>query len=275
VSPNASDAADRAELAAEFAAKAEALRLSGNPRAAVATCEAGLADAPASERGRIALALALLDLGDLGRARAELAMALAMSPTPRAAAVAPAFHAPADAALDAALEEDELESAFAQAETNPDEMLDANRVVEKTLRDVEQDASEPDFDVAAHPAYATETMASLLDRQGRRSEADTLRQSLARRASPGAGDGHALARAVPAGAGVGPDHARQLRIVSTLESWLHNLKRNADPDARTHRGSGRPRLQDGAASTARAAVEGARGAGRVERAGSARAERAR
>jgi hypothetical protein len=33
-------------------------------------------------------------------------------------------------------------------------------------------------------------------------------------------------------AAVGPDHAKRLQIVATLEGWLHNLKRNAECDAR-------------------------------------------
>jgi hypothetical protein len=202
----------------DFVADAERSRRRGDAHAALDIAEAGLATSPADERGRIALALALIDLGDLPRAREELARALE--------GAAPA----AAAGFAGDLAEDELDTAFAAAETNPDEMMDANRVVERTLEQhADLDGAEGDFDLAGHPTYATETMASLLAGQGREAEADALRASLARSVAPSEG----AARSDESG--VGPDHAEQLRIVTTLEGWLHNLRRNAERDSRVRR----------------------------------------
>lgn len=206
---------------ADFVADAERSRRRGDAHAALEIAEAGLATSPADERGRIALALALIDLGDLPRAREELARALE-----GAAPAAPQ----ATAGFAGDLADDELDSAFAAAETNPDEMMDANRVVQRTLEQhADVDGAEGDFDLVGHPTYATETMASLLAGQGRAAEADALRASLARSA-PAAED---TARWDETG--VGPDHAEQLRIVTTLEGWLHNLRRNAERDSRVRR----------------------------------------
>ena len=199
----------------DFAAEAERHRLQGDAHAAVHIAETGLVNDSKSERGRMALALALIDLGDLPRARAELAHCLS-----------PVLPEPIDD-FDETLGDEELDSAFENAQTNPDEMMSANRVVEQTLEDEALDVPEAGFDVTHHPTYATETMASLLAGQGRRAEAEQLRESMA--APPAEPDW--------TGAGVGPDLANRLRVVATLESWLYNLKRNAEQDARVHAGA--------------------------------------
>ncbi len=236
------------QMRTDFAADAEQLRLNGNAVAAIEVAEAGLVRTPDDLKGRIALALARIDLGDVLQARDELAAVLAPSratPRPTSAAALEA-RAPVDSAagfdLDGEVEDDELETAFALAESDPDEMMDANRVVEQTLRAAELDAPEADFDLTSHPTYATESMAMLLDEQGRRAEAAALREVLAERrntqASPSleepdlelASDSD-LAPAWGA-AGLGPDHARQLHVVATLEGWLHNLKRNGNKNTR-------------------------------------------
>ena len=215
----------RLDPGADFAADAERHRRRGDAHAAVELAEAGLTHSPQSERGHIALALALIDLGDLPRARAELARALEAA----APAAVPAAEGFADDLADA-----ELDSAFAAAETNPDEMMDANRVVERTLEQhADPDGIDPDFDLVRRPTYATQTMANLLAGQGRAAEADALRASLAG-AAPSAESHEGWERA-----GVGPDHAERLRVLTTLESWLHNLKRNAERDSRLR---GRPSL---------------------------------
>ena len=196
------------------------------------TAEAGLAEAPIEARGRIALALALIDLGDVARAHRELAAALVAGSKivdPLAGlAVVP------DSSFDGTLADDELERAVAEAESRPEEMMDANRVVEQALRAAELDSPEMDFDVTSHPTYATESMASLLDEQGRRAEASALRETLSANAASDSGL-HA-ASAIPIAyadssgweeAGVGPDHAKRLRVVATLEGWLHNLRRQS------------------------------------------------
>lgn len=228
--------------AKDFAANAEQLRLNGDAHAAARVAEAGLARAPEDLHGRIALALARIDLGDVLQARDELAAVLA----PLCAAPVPS--ARDDFGLQDGVGDDELETAFAEAESDPNEMMDANRVVEQTLRAAdldlpEPDASgpefaeaEPDFDVSRHPTYATESMAMLLDEQGRHSEAAALRESLAARRREQAADPFTDPGPDPANAwgasGLGPDHARQLQVVATLEGWLYNLRRQAERSPR-------------------------------------------
>ena len=112
----------------DFAAEAERRRRAGDAHAALAIAEEGLAADPANHPGRVALALALLDLGDFQRAREQLEMAV-----PGAPEAASGMMPSESGSLGDDLGEDELESAFAHAETNPDEMLSANKVVEQTL----------------------------------------------------------------------------------------------------------------------------------------------
>lgn len=244
----------------DFATEAERRRRAGDAHAAVEIAEAGLAQAPANDRARMALALALLDLGDLPRARQRLEMAFAALPPPIPTTAH--FSMPAEpepTALGSDLGDDELESAFAAAETNPDEMMSANRVVEQTLENEHVEAPEAGFDVTGSATYATETMASLLEEQGRMGEAEVLRHSLATpelallddsdndstlggidtSGALEAAEAFAAPAAGWAEAGVGPDHAERLRIVATLESWLYNLRQNAERDSRA-RTAGRP-----------------------------------
>jgi hypothetical protein len=232
----------------DFAAEAERKRLAGDAHAAIEIAEAGLADEPANDSARIALALALIDVGDVPRAR--LALAAAFPQHARPAEAPPPVPAepleftepaeltgPASASREFAdsLDDDELEHAFATAETNPDEMMSANRVVEQTLEDEQVDAPEAGFEVTDSPTYATESMATLLEEQGRSAQAHAMREALSAdfdfpgetEAADGAFGG---AQSIPIsgspwdGAGVGPDHANRLRAMATLESWLHNLK---------------------------------------------------
>ena len=56
----------------DFAGEAERMRRAGDAQAAVEMAEAGLVDEPENHLGRIVLALALLDLGDLSCARERL-----------------------------------------------------------------------------------------------------------------------------------------------------------------------------------------------------------
>jgi hypothetical protein len=250
-------AAESSDLDAEssdFVAEAERARLQGDAHSAVKIAEAGLSRSPLSAQGRMALALALIDMGDLRRAREELARALAREIEAATQAPQPEFRE--------ALADDELESAFAEAESNPDEMMSANRVVEQTISGPPFEKPDGDFDVANHPTYATETMASLLAEQGRAAEAGALRESLSspHEAAPEAPAAAASIPAVPAAlamsheasgspggaawpadreaaafaersgqfdAAIGRDHAKQLQLVATLESWLHNIHQNA------------------------------------------------
>jgi len=229
----------------DHAAEAESRRSAGDAHAAVEIAERGLALDPGNDRLRMVLALALIDLGDVPRARRELAAGCAPARRqPGFASAQPEFaHAQPD--FGDSLGDDELEHAFAHAETNPDEMMSANRVVEQTLENEHVDVPEVGFDITGSPTYATATMAALLEEQGRAGQAHALREALElelenesthERLAPQAlldaaevfeDDGSQPFGAADSdwtNAGVGPDHANRLRVVSTLESWLHNLR---------------------------------------------------
>ncbi len=240
------------DTAMDFAARAEERRLAGDAHAAIEIAESGLSREPGDLRGRVALALARIDLGDILQARDDLSEAIRRAESASASPETSSENRRLDDELDAgALGDDELETAFAQAETNPDEMMDANKVVEQTLRDAELDTPEPElvevesletpFDITSRPTYATESMAMLLAEQGRRAEAEALRESLGGNGFDATVEDDAtLERMPPADAGAadwgeasfGPDHVKRLQVVATLEGWLHNLKRNTDRSPR-------------------------------------------
>jgi hypothetical protein len=224
------------EAGRNFVAEAEQRRRAGDARAAVELAEQGLARLPNSGQGRVALALALLDAGEPARAKLELERLLASrgvrpadGPQPALAPVVPSHSAPT---FEDAVADHEIEDAFADAETNPDEMMNANAVVEQTLRGEAFDAIEP-FDVSEHPTYATQTMASLLEKQGRPAAASALRTSLGDTPSGDSGLGRDGAVAVPveSAQSVATDAgtaALESRQVAALESWLQNIRRCAN-----------------------------------------------
>ncbi len=216
------EAQDAAPGAPSFPARAEAQRRAGRPDEARRIAEEGLAESPQRLAGRVALALALIDLGEIESAKDELGAVLATEPghpvaraawTPlqgEAADALPAVVAEGEAAAEsplAALDEAELEDAFAEAEAEPDEMMTANHVAEAALRAVE-DGGPEGVRLDEDSPFATETVASLLEEQGDAASAEAIRSTLARRAPQ-----------APA------DFDRE-RVVATLERWLDNLRRS-------------------------------------------------
>jgi hypothetical protein len=176
--------------------------------------------------------LALLERGQVAEARQALAAALSLQ-----AAAAPAIP------LGGELRDDELDTAFDQAETNPAEMVDATEVVRATLEregpgGIEEPPDEPEqLEPGASP-FATRTMVELLERQGDAEGARALRASIAgggrhepvdaappvaraeaRRAVPM--DAALVESAAPVDAG----RERRVRVLATLERWLANVRR--------------------------------------------------
>ncbi|MDJ0786189.1 MAG: tetratricopeptide repeat protein [Myxococcota bacterium] len=206
-----------------FAALAEARRREGQAKQALELLDEGLRSRPDVIAGRVARVRALLDLGRLEEAQAELGVVLERVPDHP---LAPSLEAqlqgdpePEEGTEEgrsddgfADLAENELEAAFEEAEAQPEEMMDANRVAEATLRDVESEGPEGVLDRGDSP-FATQTMADLLERQGHAERAETLRTRLERE--------QADAEAAP---GAEPD--KRARVVRTLERWLNNLRRD-------------------------------------------------
>jgi predicted Zn-dependent protease len=196
----------RAPGSPAFATLAEAHRRAGDAAEALRIAERGLTEDPDHASGRVALALALLDLGRADDARLALERVLGEVPDHVLALRAQARLAEPPASLDDVAEV-ELEHAFEHAEAQSDEMWTANHVAEAAIEAVEAD--EEDDPLAAEDGpFATETVAHLLERQGHDARAREIRQGLVRRGS-----------APPA-----PDRER---VIATLERWLENLRRSA------------------------------------------------
>ena len=209
-----------------FAALAEANRRAGRLEEAERVAREGLLRRPELVSGRVALALALLDLGRIEEARSELERTLEEVPDHP---LALDTYARAGGTALEALADDEIEGAFAEAETSVGEMVDANHVAAEALRSADLDEPEGVFPTelegvfptdaeGSFPAdsaspFATRTVAGLLERQGHPAEAAALREELSRRDAPAG----RLSAPLP--------EAQRERVIATLERWLENLRR--------------------------------------------------
>jgi tetratricopeptide (TPR) repeat protein len=216
--------------ASAFPALAEANRRAGRAKEAERVAREGLQERPSFVAGRVALSLALLDLGRVDEARTELIQVLEINPHHAPAANALQISAPLDqGAMDEPeenpellgdLAEDELENAFQDAEAQPDEMLSANRVAAAAVRGIDGDEPEGVMPIPADSPFATETVAGLLDQQNHREEAQVMRESLA--APPAS----AMLAAEP-GVALHDTINHRARVIATLERWLENLRRGS------------------------------------------------
>lgn len=174
----------------------------------------------------LASAVNLLDEGRVGDARRELARLLGALRdggmldvgAPAAGRATPFGDA---TPFERTLDERELERAFESAESQIDDMLDADRIAQEAMRAAELDAPEDVLPVEGSP-FATRTVADLLERQGHVDEAERLR---ARIPSPGHGDlDEDPDDATVSGLGA-PGPAQRAATIATLERWLENLQR--------------------------------------------------
>ena len=203
---------------------------------------------PESLAVRVALALALIDLGKLDAARDELQRALAISPEHAGAAAARAqgraarapapparpeepadrlprrYSVPPPAPAEALelleeIEADELDGAFDTAESEAEGMLDANEVAQEAIRAVEEGNAGHLLSAPESP-FATATMADLLERQGHADDARAVRARVTPRSEPALETGDER---------TSDARARQrARVLATLEHWLENLRRGAE-----------------------------------------------
>lgn len=187
-----------------FVALAELLRRSGQPADAEQTLRRGLDRKPDAEAGRLVLALCLIDQGRSVEAREELE-GLAEDLLALHALSAPA---PGD------VSDTEFDAAFADVETDLERVVDPNRVAAEAVSYVDGPpgtAPEPSLlESLEGGAFATATMAELLERQGDR-------------------DGAARVRAAVASSQHSPTPASEQtewrrRTVATLQRWLDNLR---------------------------------------------------
>jgi len=171
-------------------------------------------DEPHDFAGRAVLALACLDIGDLDGARRALEPAVARlaSAAGEALDAGPSLEGEPFAVQSDPLEdlaENELEHAFAQVESEAVEVWTTNRVAEAALRSVEEGRPEGVVELAEPESpFATETVATLLERQGDPERARAIR--------------HSLELEVQAACDV-PEERKHW--IGTLERWLDNLRR--------------------------------------------------
>ena len=186
---------DEAGTPVDAYALAEAHRRAGRAVEAERAARLGLEREPRALRLRVVLALALLDQRRGDAARAELERALA---------------APAE--FPTQLSEQEFDAAFESAEPEIEQLMDADRVAEQALREAELGPADEISPPGADSVFATRTMAELLERQGDREGAARIRSRI---------EGARAASEAPSAA----DRRRQ--IVSQLERWLVNLRKEA------------------------------------------------
>jgi len=197
--------------AAEFPTLVEVLRRAGRLEEAEDVAWRGLERKPGSVEGSVVLALTLLDRGRYDEAREQLVARaselLAEDGRSGAATLLDAGRAADDFAVE--VTDGELDQAFLRAETDAEQVVDADRVAREAIRQAALDAPEG-VASALDPVFATQSMAELLERQGDPAGASEIRaalQSGGRHARPDVGDD------------------RRERIIATLEAWLVNLRR--------------------------------------------------
>ena len=174
----------------EFEPKAESKGRKGRSRQARRLANRGLETALHEEAGPVALALTLLDLGDLEGARSQLAQILAPA-------------------------EDSDRVTRPKSSMRPERESDPSPTDGATGHRDRGD----EFLLDRSPVFATQTMAGLLDRQGDHIRADVIRERLAERVRTR--ESVAPAQPVP------EPRPQAARVLETLDTWLQNLQRES------------------------------------------------
>jgi hypothetical protein len=156
----------------------------------------------------VARSLELLGTGETQKARLELERALA----PGGPSAAPPL-----AAFSGGVSDQELDHAFEAAEPETDQMLDADRVAQVAMRQADEELGEDLAPDEVGTAFATRTMADLLERQGDEEGAERIRAGLADEVGAGPLD-HPVSEGRPGG------RPSRHQVISTLERWLENLR---------------------------------------------------
>jgi tetratricopeptide (TPR) repeat protein len=203
-----------------WAALADVLRREGRLEAAEVVARNALATAPESAQATLALALALLEQGRIAEARDELARGLEGTPELREA-----FERVQSWAAVAAISSvdagptDEAEAAEIVDAIDP--LADVEAALYESVPD-EAASDAPDAALfAAGAPFATATMARLLESQGLVEDAQALRDRLA-----GPMHGPDAAGEVSELDALDVRAAWRARVLSTLERWLENLRKD-------------------------------------------------
>lgn len=187
-----------------FAALAELRRRAGRLAEAGEILRRGLERDPDTAGGRLVWALWLLDRGLAEQAHA------ALEPLADDLLAAHRLSAPGPAQVT----DSEFDAAFADVETDLERIVDPNRVAAEAVSIVDgppEHADPPLLESLEGSAFATATMAELLERQGDRDGAARVRAAVA-------------ARAPSVGKRRTSDTERRQRTIATLQRWLGNLR---------------------------------------------------
>ena len=195
-----------------FPALGEAYRRVSRHADAERVLRAGLEQKPDCLEGELLLCLVLLDQGRGEEAYESLRQRAGQVLEAAGGAEEPGREQPAEGPV-SDLSEAELEDAFADAEADRDEMIDADALAREAIEHDELAVPEG-LTAGVDSAYATPTMASLLDQQGEAQAASEIRAVIRDREADPAGP---AALDDPASSGQ--------QVIETLERWLGNLQR--------------------------------------------------
>jgi hypothetical protein len=186
---------------AEFAMLAEGHRRAGMLDQAEQVLRSGLEEHPESPEGSLVLALVLLDREREGDARSVIE-----SWADTNLGVEVADESSEGDSFGADVSEGELESAFASAETDRDEVIDADKIAQQAMMETEM-SSEEEF-VSPDSSFATRTVADLLSQQGDEQGASKIR---------------AIVDSAKPDEALDDQNPKALQI-ERLERWLSNIR---------------------------------------------------
>jgi hypothetical protein len=192
---------DEATKWAEFAMLAEGHRRAGMLDQAEQLARSGLDEHPDCVEGALVMALVLLD-----QSRDEEARRVISDWADTNLGVEVTDESVSDEAFGADVSDGELEVAFESAETDRDEVIDADAIAQRAVSETPLDL-EDEF-VSPDSSYATRTVADLLSQQGDEQRASQIRAMMDSPASD-------TAMKTP---------GRNARKIERLERWLINLR---------------------------------------------------
>jgi len=186
---------------AEFAALAEGHRRAGLLDQAEQLARSGLDEHPDCAEGALVMALVLLDQSQDEEARRVIA-----DWTDTNLGVEVAGESVSGETFDAEVSDGELDVAFESAETDRDEVIDADAIAQQAVSETEFDHA--DEFVSPDSSFATRTVADLLAQQGDEQRASQIRAMMDS----------------PAGDTVLRTRDRNIRKIERLERWLVNIR---------------------------------------------------
>lgn len=160
----------------------------------------------------LARALELLDEGHSDAARTVLQDVVALAATVEPLDVAPVDVTPLEVEpldvepLDEGVSDGELDRAFEEASPERDQMLDADDVAQRAIREADRALEAELTPDQVAPSFATATMAELLELQGDSEGASRIRSHLG-----------------PPPAAPSNESGDHRQIIATLERWLDRL----------------------------------------------------